>query len=64
MENFNKQFCKVFNVEGSVKNCGREETKKMIEICQNIMPNKNFGNMNTGIMNVEEILKLREMYND
>jgi ABC-type tungstate transport system permease subunit len=50
------QYSVVFNEDRTVKNCGREECKKLIEMMNKEYPNINFGNLKTGFMNTENII--------
>lgn len=56
---------KVFNEDGSVKNCGRECCIKLIDACEKYSGKKNmstFGNNNNGMMDVAQIhLLLKEL---
>lgn len=60
IEAFIEQYNKVFDVNGQVKACGREECKNLINMCKVESPNEDFGNPLTGFMNVENIQKFRE----
>lgn len=55
---FYEQFNRVFNKDFSIKICGRNETIKLIDICRNIDPSRNFGDINTGFMNKDSIIDL------
>ncbi len=57
---FMEQYNKVFDVDGSVKPCGREECKNLINMCKIELPSEDFGNPMTGMMNVENIQKFRK----
>jgi hypothetical protein len=53
-----KLYNDVFNEDGTVKLCGRNACKALIMACQEKFgDNINFGNTNTGMMNVENIQK-------
>ena len=46
----------VFDKNGAIKPCGREACKKLIEACQNACTKDiDFGNKETGMMNVTNI---------
>lgn len=45
---------KVFNADGSIKLCGRETCKNLIDACSKEYPNVDFGN-NNGFMNIANI---------
>ena len=49
------QYSKVFDKDGNILACGRLETKKLIEYMTLKFPNVDFGNYETGMMNVEKI---------
>lgn len=49
---------KVFDTNGDIKACGRDACKKLIKACQEIQPNVDFGNVDTGMMHVENIKNL------
>lgn len=55
---FMTQYGNVFNTDGSVKACGREESKKLIKISNEIDPDVIHGDTDTGFMNISEIQKL------
>lgn len=50
----------VFEEDGAVRPCGRETCKKLISVASEKYPNVDFGNPNTGIMNIEVMNKLRK----
>ena len=46
----------VFNSDGTIKCCGREACKELIRACESASEEKiNFGNADTGMMNVKNI---------
>ena len=56
-----KAYETVFNKDGTMKVCGREACKNLIEACQTIDPETYFGDMETGMIcldNFEQIKKL------
>lgn len=55
---FFNQFDRVFNKDFSIKSCGRDETRLLIKICNQIESSTDFGNVDTGFMNIDNILKL------
>lgn len=57
-----KKYHVVFNNEGDIKPCGRKACQDLILTCSQMEPNENFGNLNTGIMNVEAIKKFVKQY--
>ena len=59
-EEFLEQFNKVFDNNNQIKLCGRLECIKLITIANNIETNVNHGNVNTGIINIDNMLKLRD----
>ena len=48
----------VFNADGSIKVCGREACKTLIRSCMAYNPNVDFGNPETGMMNVNNIRQM------
>lgn len=54
MEKYNK----VFDENGDIKACGRDACKQLILACMEKWPDIDFGNPETGIMNVENIKKM------
>lgn len=54
------QYNKVFDENGQVKACGRNECINLINMCKVEDPSLDFGNPFTGMMNVENIRKFRE----
>ena len=49
---------KCFNEDGTVKACGREACKQLIRACMEQDPTKDFGNPDTGMMHVQNIISL------
>ena len=69
MNELNKLYQEVFDKDGNIKACGREKCKKLIDACNVFYQTKynkelDFGNSNTGFMNVENIKKLIETENN
>ena len=54
---FDELYNKVFDSDGSVRLCGRETCKKLIEACSNAYPNVNFGDLESGCMYIDNIKK-------
>ena len=52
-EKVRNQLSKVFTPKGDVKACGRDECRKAIQIASEFYPGVNFGNLETGIMNLQ-----------
>lgn len=50
---------KVFDENNITKNCGRELCSQLIECAQNVDETINFGNPDTGIMNIPNLRILR-----
>jgi hypothetical protein len=48
----------VFNEDFTVKACGRKLCSDLIAHLSSLYPDINFGNENTGVMNVENIRKI------
>lgn len=57
-----ERFCdvahKVFNDEGTIRVCGRDSVRELIEAAESIDPTKNFGNKEIGRMNVDAVRSL------
>lgn len=53
-----EKYERVFDENGNVKACGREACKDLISACEQLKPDVDFGNKDTGVMNVENIKKL------
>lgn len=52
-----EQMSKVFDEKQQVMPCGRNECMTLIQMFQERFPDVDFGNINTGIMNVKNILE-------
>ncbi len=48
----------VFNSDGSVKNCGKDKCIELICALKDKCVGIDFGNQNTGMMNIREIRKI------
>ena len=59
-KNFIEQFDKVFDKDGNVKACGRDNCKKLISIANEISKEANYGDIQTGMMNVISMKSLRD----
>ena len=59
---FIEQFNKVFDSNNQINLCGRLECIKLITIADNIENNINHGNVNNGIINIDNMLRLRDKY--
>lgn len=53
----------VFDETGCIKPCGREMTQRLIQAALSIEPCGEFGDLQTGYMNVESIKKIRNTIN-
>lgn len=57
-----KRFCdvahKVFNNDGTIRVCGRDSVRALIEVAESIDPTKDFGNKEIGRMNVDTVREL------
>ena len=58
MDKIMEQYNKVFDEQGNIRKCGREECKKLIELCEAFQSDIDFGSLQTGFMNVKNIKKL------
>lgn len=52
------KFNAVFNKDGTIKVCGRQACKELIIACMEYAPDIDFGNPNTGMMNVDNIRQM------
>lgn len=59
-EEFLAQYNRVFDTDGKVKLCSREECKKLIELANKINPEVNYGRIRFGMMEIENMHKLHE----
>jgi len=57
-----ERFCdvahKVFNNDGTIRVCGRDSVRELIEAAEMIDPTKDFGNKEIGRMNVDAVRNL------
>lgn len=60
LNNFKTLYNEVFNKNNEVKACGREKCKNLIKLASTIKPNIDFGDENTGFMNIDNMIKLRK----
>ena len=58
--NFLKLYYLAFNNKGEVKNCGRNVCKELIKAAYKINNTTDYGNPETGFMNIENIKILYE----
>lgn len=56
-EKLQELLSQVFTPSGNVKACGRETCKDLISLASFFHPDINFGNPDTGMMNVENFRK-------
>jgi hypothetical protein len=54
------QYFEVFNEDGSVKLCGRENCKKLIALADQLDDSESHGNIENGNMNIESIKSVHE----
>ena len=59
-EKFKQEYKNVFTDDNTVKACGRNNCKKLIELAIELDSVENYGNIDTGIMNVDNIVKLHD----
>lgn len=59
-EKFEQEYKKVFTEENTVRACGRNECKKLIELAMELDNTIDYGNLDTGCMNVDNMIKLHE----
>jgi hypothetical protein len=56
LEKLRSQYFNVFDkATGDVLACGRDECKKLMQVCAEIFPGETFGDMETGRMNIPAI---------
>ena len=55
---FIKLYNEVIDNNGNVKVCGRDKCKELIEISDKIDKNTYYGNINTGMLNIEALKTL------
>jgi hypothetical protein len=53
--NLISQYNVVFDADGKIKNCGRRECIRLMEMLSEKEPNIDFGNTKTGFMNIKNI---------
>lgn len=63
MKDFISVYNEVFDTNGEARACGREKCIKLIELAESIKENIDFGNKETGMMNIPNIKNLRESLN-
>lgn len=54
-----KLFNLAFDENNNLKPCGRKITIQLMEELSKLYPEENFGNIKTGFMNVETVLKYK-----
>lgn len=59
MEQFLKTFNEVFDKDNKVKSCGRVKCIELIELAKQIDNTKNYGDITTGFMKVDNLIELR-----
>lgn len=62
MKEFLKLYADVFEEDGSIKICTREKTIALIEKAQELKTGVDFGNTDTGYMQVDAIKNLRDTF--
>lgn len=63
-ERFKEEYKKVFTDDNKVKACGRDECKKLIELAKEVDSKTYYGNIYTGLMNIDNMIKLHERLMD
>ena len=53
-------YAKVFNEDGSIKNCGRTVCIQLISLAKQLGTDADYGNTDTGFINIEPMQKLYE----
>lgn len=57
---FKEEYKKVFTDDNTVKTCGRDECRKLIEVAKEIDSKTYYGDTYTGLMNIDNMIKLHE----
>lgn len=57
---FIEVFNEVFDNDLNVQKCGREKCKELILLARELDKTKDFGSIETGFMNIEELKNLKE----
>lgn len=55
---------KVFTDDNKVKACGRDECRKLIEVAKEVDSKTYYGDIYTGLMNIDNMIKLHERLMD
>lgn len=61
MSDIKELYSAVFDEHGEIKLCGREACKRLISACLERNPNGDFGDINTGMMNVANIKEFYQL---
>lgn len=56
---FIEQFNQVFNEDSTIKTCGREKCKSLINIADTIEPEISHGCKDSGMLNIESLIALK-----
>jgi len=56
-----KLYTEIFDKNGEIKPCGRDKCKKLIMLLSEAEPSIDFGNAETGFMNVDNIRNYIEL---
>lgn len=59
---FKNKYNQVFDKNGNISPCGRSVTRELILICEELDSSGNFGNDETGFMEIENIQNLYDKY--
>lgn len=59
-EKFKHEYKNVFTDDNVVKACGRNNCKKLIELASELDSTENYGNTETGVMNINNMIKLHD----
>ena len=63
-ERFKEEYKKVFTDDNKVKACGRDECRKLIEVAKEVDSKTYYGDIYTGLMNIDNMIKLDERLMD
>ncbi len=60
LQKINKLYYEVFDTNDKITACGRDKCKSLILACQKLNPQIDFGNADTGMMNVDNIVNFKK----
>lgn len=63
-ERFKEEYKEVFTDDNKVKACGRDKCEKLIETAKEVDSKTYYGDTYTGLMNIDNMIKLHERLMD